>query len=84
MEKVVGLLFLVFLSGAFLAEVNMLPFPVVENTSVPAFYSDLAKMNGTFSVLDLPQNYWANNRYMYYGTVSGKPLVGGSISRYGS
>jgi len=79
--KTVGLLFLVLLSVAFLAEVNMLPYPVVENTSVPAFYTDLAKMNGTFSVLDLPQNYYTNNRYMYYGTVSEKPLVGGSISR---
>jgi hypothetical protein len=38
-------------------------------------------MNGEFSVLDLPQNYEANNRYMYYGTVSEKPLVGGTISR---
>ena len=80
-ERVLGLLFLVLLSGTFLVEVNMLPFPVVEDTSVPAFYTDLAKMNGTFSVLDLPQNYFTNNRYMYYGTVSEKPLVGGSISR---
>jgi hypothetical protein len=79
--KTVSLLFLVIISVAFLAEVNMVPFPVVENTSVPTFYEDLAKMNGTFSVLDLPQNYDSNNRYMYYGTVSEKPLVGGSISR---
>jgi hypothetical protein len=79
--KTMGYLFLILLSVAFLAEVNMMPFPVVEKTSVPAFYSDLAKMNGTFGVLDLPQTYDANNRYMYYGTVSEKPLVGGSISR---
>ncbi len=82
--KVVCLLFLVLLSGTFLAEVNMLPFPIVEDTTVPAFYTDLAEMDGTFSVLDLPQDYdvnWANNRYMYYGTVSEKPLIGGSISR---
>lgn len=79
--KIMGLLFLVFLSVAFLSEINMVPFPVSEDTSVPAFYADLAKMNGTFAVLDLPQNYHANNRYMYYSTVSEKPLVGGSISR---
>ncbi len=79
--KTLWLFFLVFLSVAFLAEVNMLPFPIVEDTSVPAFYTDLAKMNGNFSVLDLPQNYYANNHYMYYSTVSKKPLVGGSISR---
>ena len=79
--KVVDLLFVVLLSVAFLTEVNMLPYPIVENTSVPSFYSDLAKMNGDFSILDLPQNYDVNNRYMYYGTISEKPLVGGMISR---
>jgi len=79
--KAASFLFVAFLSVAFFAEVNMLPFPVVEDTSVSAFYTDLAEMNGTFSVLDLPQNYHTNNRYMYYGTVSEKPLVGGSISR---
>jgi len=78
--KIVSLLFLVFLSVAFLAETNTLPFSVVD-TSVPAFYADISKMNGTFSVLDLPQDYYDNNRYMYYGTVSEKPLVGGSVSR---
>lgn len=84
-KKIISLLFISFLSVSFLAEVNMLPFPIVEETSVPSFYGDLAKMDGTFSVLDLPQDYstnnWANNRYMYYGTVSENPLVGGSISR---
>ncbi|TRZ49003.1 MAG: hypothetical protein D4S01_09370, partial [Dehalococcoidia bacterium] len=79
--KTLWLLFLVFLSVGFLAEVNILPFPVVDDTSVPGFYKDLSKMNGTFSVLDLPQDYYPNNLYMYYGTVSEKPLVGGSISR---
>jgi len=79
--KALSLLFLALLSGTFLAEVNILPFPIVEDTSVPAFYTDLTKMNGTFSVLDLPQSYYPNNRYMYYGTVSEKPLVIGSISR---
>jgi hypothetical protein len=79
--KIVGLLFFVFISVAFLAEVNMLPFPVVEDASAPAFYAELARMKDTFAVLDLPQNYHAGNRYMYYGTVSEKPLVGGSISR---
>jgi hypothetical protein len=38
-------------------------------------------MNSTFSVLYLPQTWQANNLFMYYGTVSEKPLVGGSISR---
>ena len=79
--KTVGLLFLVILSVALLAEVNMLPYPVVENTSVPTFYTALARMNGTFAVLDLPQNYEDSARWMYYGTVSEKPLVDGSISR---
>jgi hypothetical protein len=81
LQKVIGLLFLVIISTSFLVEVNMLPFPVFENTRVPTFYADLSKMNDTFSVLDLPQNYEANNRYMYYSTVSEKPLVEGSISR---
>jgi hypothetical protein len=79
--KIISLLFLVFLSVAFLAEANMVPFPVVKDSSVPAFYFDLAKVKETFSVLDLPQNSYANNHYMYYSTVSGKPLVGGTLSR---
>ena len=80
-EKALSLLFLIFLTFTFLTEVNMLPYPVVENASVPAFYANLADISGTFAVLDLPQDYHANNRYMYYGTISEKPLVGGSISR---
>jgi hypothetical protein len=79
--KLVSVIFVIFLSATLVAECNMVPFPVVEDTSVPSFYYQLAKMDGTFSVLDLPQNYVANNRYMYYSTVSGKPLFEGSISR---
>ena len=55
--------------------------PVVENSTVPSFYKDLTEITGTFAVLDLPENYEADARYMYYGTISEKPLVGGSISR---
>jgi hypothetical protein len=79
--KIIGIFFIIFLSVAFWAEVNVLPYHVTENTSVPTFYSDLSRMNGAFSVLDLPHDYSADNRYMYYGTVSEKLLVGGSISR---
>jgi len=79
--RVFVLLFVTVLSTAFMVESNMLPYPTVEDTSVPEFYSALASMEGNFSVLDLPQTYQANNVYMYYGTVSEKPLVGGSISR---
>lgn len=79
--KALGLLFFIVLCIALLAESNMMPYPVVEDTSIPPFYYELAKMNGNFSVLDLPQTYAANNLYMYYGTVSEKPLLGGSISR---
>ena len=79
--RFVCLLLLAIISTALIAESNMLPYPVVDDTSVPQFYYELAKMNSTFSVLDLPQTYQANNLYMYYGTVSEKPLVGGSISR---
>lgn len=78
---IMGVLFLVLISVAFLAEVNMLPYPISEDVTVPKFYADLARMNETFAVLDLPYNYHANNRYMYYSTVSEKPLIGGSISR---
>jgi hypothetical protein len=79
--KSVGLLFLVFVSTSLLVEINMVPFPVVKDTSVPAFYGQLASVNGTFSVLDFPQDFGPNNLYMYYSTVSEKPLVGGAISR---
>jgi hypothetical protein len=75
------LLFLVLISLTLFSEVNMLPFPLVQETSVPSFYNDIGETNGTFSVLDIPQTYEANNLYMYYATVSEKPLVGGAISR---
>ena len=80
-HKVIGLLFLVVLCGAYFAEINMVPFPVIEKMSVPAFYQQISKENGKFGVIDLPQNYWANNYYMFYSTVSEKPIVGGAISR---
>jgi hypothetical protein len=79
--KKIGLIFIVALSAAFLAECSMVPFPVVQDNSVPQFYSDLANVSGDFCVLDLPQDYASNNLYMYYATVSGKALVSGSISR---
>ncbi len=75
------LVLLAILSSAFIVESNMLPYPIVEDTSVPLFYHNLATLDGNFSVLDLPQTYQANNLYMYYSTVSDKALVGGSISR---
>ncbi len=79
--KILSLIFLICLSGAFLAEVNMVPYPVVEDAAVSPFYSELAKMEGTFAVLDLPQSYGDNNRYMYYSTVSEKPIICGTTSR---
>jgi hypothetical protein len=78
--KVLCILFIVLLSGTFLAECNFLPYRVAPSMQVPQFYYQLAQMNGTFGVLDLPQNYSANSLYMYYGTVSQKPLVSGSTS----
>ena len=82
--KTVILILLALLSTAFIAESNMLPYPVVEDTSISSFYYELAKTNGTFAVLDLPQTWRANNLYMYYATASGKPIVAGSISRRSS
>jgi hypothetical protein len=79
--KILGVLLLFCISGAMLAEVNMIPFPVVENSSIPTFYSNMTKMNDTFSVLDLPHGYDESARWMYFGTASEKPLVVGSISR---
>jgi hypothetical protein len=79
--KILGLLFFAVLCVSLLAESNMSPYPVVEDTSIPQFYYQLSRMNETFAVLDLPQTYAANNLYMYYGTASEKPLLGGSISR---
>jgi hypothetical protein len=79
--RVASLLFIVLISGVLLAEHNILPYPVVQDTSIPPFYYELAKKNGTFAVLDLPIYYAAINRYMYYSTASGKPLVEGQISR---
>ncbi len=78
--KILCLLFIALLSGTFLTECNFLPYPVAQNMQVPQFYSQLSQMNGTFGVLDLPQNYSDNCLYMYYGTVSQKPLVSGSTS----
>jgi hypothetical protein len=78
--KILCLLFIVLLTGAMLAENNFLPYSTAQDTSVPKFYYQLAKMPGTFAVLDLPQNYSATNIYMYYATVSEKPVLVGSIS----
>lgn len=79
--KMISILFVSLISVAFLAEINNVPYPVIEDTSIPQFYYELAKKNGTFAILDLPLWYEAISRYMYYSTASGKPLVEGIISR---
>ncbi len=79
--KILSILFIVVVSASLLAENNFLPYPTIEDTAVPQFYYQLAQINETFAVLDLPQNYSENNLYMYYGTVSEKPLLSGATSK---
>jgi hypothetical protein len=78
--KVLCILFIVLLSATLLAENNFLPYSIAQDTTVPQFYYQLAQMPESFGVLDLPQNYSEANLYMYYGTISEKPLLCGSIS----
>jgi hypothetical protein len=74
------ILFVLFLSGLILVEYNMSPYPLVYDYHVPQFYYQLREMEGAFSVLDLPVN-GETARYMYYNTVSEKPMLIGSLSR---
>ena len=79
--KILSLLLLITLSASMLVETSMTPFPFAEDTSVPQFYYQMRNMNVMFSVLELPQDYETNNHFMYYSTISSKPIVGGSVSR---
>jgi hypothetical protein len=78
--KILCLLLIVLLTGTMLAENNFIPYPIAQETTVSPFYHQMSQMSGSFAVLDLPVNYSETNQYMYYGTVSEKPLLGGSIS----
>ena len=78
--KILCLLFIVLLTGTMLAENNFIPYPIAQDTTVSPFYHQMSQTLGSFAVLDLPVNYSETNQYMYYGTVSEKPLLGGSIS----
>jgi hypothetical protein len=48
---------------------------------VPAFYAALAEEPGDFAIVGLPGKRQITERYMFYQTVHGRPILGGHVSR---
>jgi hypothetical protein len=48
---------------------------------VPAFYSALAEEPGDFAIVGLPGKRQITERYMFYQTIHGRPLLSGHVSR---
>lgn len=82
--KILKSLLVVLLVFLILAEYNMGSYPMSYSPHVPEIYYQLGKMKEKFAVLDLPVNPtladWGG-MYMYYSTVSKKPIVEGYLSR---
>jgi hypothetical protein len=75
-------LILVLISCLILFEFLSVPYPLAE-VNAPEFYSNLAKEEGNFTIMELP-NYDPElcfPEYMYYQTIHGKKLIGGYVGR---
>jgi hypothetical protein len=67
-----------------LITLELFPFPYPQiGAQRPAWYSQLAREPGEFSVLELPpqDEYWHGAFRMYNATAHGRPIFGGYISR---
>lgn len=51
------------------------------STRVPDFYYMLAEEPGEFAIVGLPGKRHYTERYMFYQTVHGRPILGGHVSR---
>ena len=80
-HKVLPIVLIAVLSSLVIVEYNMSPYPSRYDSYVPQIYYQLNEMDEEFSVLTLPAHYTLVGRYMYWSTVSEKPLVDGYLSR---
>jgi len=80
-HKVLPIVLIAVLSSLVIMEYNMSPYPSRYDSYVPQIYYQLKEMDEDFSVLTLPAHYTLVGRYMYWSTVSEKPLVDGYLSR---
>jgi hypothetical protein len=68
------------LGSLILADYWSVPTTTV-SAGVPDFYNTLAEASGNFAVVGLPGERQATERYMYYQTRHGHPILGGHVSR---
>ncbi len=68
--------------GFILLELAPIPYPQLK-ADVPAWFYELGKEQGDFSILELPpqDDFWHGAYRMYFQTVHGKHIFGGYISR---
>ncbi|MEO6457491.1 MAG: hypothetical protein ABIO92_04345, partial [Chloroflexia bacterium] len=67
-----------------LIAVELFPAPYPQRPAViPAWYAEVGKQEGDFSVLELPpqDDYWHGAYRMYFQTAHERPIFGGYISR---
>jgi hypothetical protein len=83
----ISLLFLIETMGAPITNSGGI-FPINTQPTIPSFYYAAANVPGNFSIMQLPaltDTYGLSNLYTgeadYYASASGKPLVGGYITR---
>ncbi len=75
---------LLSLGAVALIVVELTPAPYPQRPAdIPAWYYQLGKEPGDFSILELPpqDDYWHGAFRMYFQTAHGKPIFGGYISR---
>jgi hypothetical protein len=71
---------MVLLGALILVDYFSVPTDMV-SACVPAFYAALAEEPGDFAIAGLPAKRQITERYMFYQTVHGRPLLGGHVSR---
>ena len=75
---------LLVLVATILIAIELFPAPYPQRPAViPAWYAEVAKQEGDFSILELPpqDDYWHGAYRMYFQTAHEKPIFGGYISR---
>jgi hypothetical protein len=70
----------VLLGALVLVDYFSVPTDMV-SACVPAFYTALAEEPGDFAIVGLPGKRQITERYMFYQTVHGRPLLSGHVSR---
>ncbi len=70
----------VLLGALILVDYLSIPTDMV-SARVPAFYAALAEEPGDFAIVGLPGKRQITERYMFYQTVHGRPLLSGHVSR---